>query len=53
MISPLPTSIVVPTVLRKGLPRMSGGFSLSHLEHHEVDGDDVVSDLHGHIFGDA
>jgi hypothetical protein len=26
---PLPTSIVDPTVLRKGLPRMSGGFSLS------------------------
>jgi hypothetical protein len=25
----LPTSIVAPTVLRKGLPRMSGGFSLS------------------------
>jgi hypothetical protein len=26
---------------------------LSHLEYHEVDGDEVVSDLHGHIFGDA
>jgi hypothetical protein len=26
---------------------------LSHLEYHEVDGDKVVSDLHGHIFGDA
>jgi hypothetical protein len=26
---PLPTSMVAPTVLRKGLPRMSGGFSLS------------------------
>jgi hypothetical protein len=26
---------------------------LSHLEHHEVDGDEVVSDLHGHIFGNA
>jgi hypothetical protein len=50
---PLPTSIVAPTVLRKGLPRMSGGFSLSHLEYHKFDGDEVVSDLHGHIFGDA
>jgi hypothetical protein len=28
MISPLPTSIVAPTVLRKVLPRMSGSFSL-------------------------
>jgi hypothetical protein len=26
---------------------------LSHLEYHEVDGDEVMSDLHGHIFGDA
>jgi hypothetical protein len=26
---------------------------LSHLEYHEVDGDEVVSNLHGHIFGDA
>jgi hypothetical protein len=26
---------------------------LSHLEYHKVDGDEVVSDLHGHIFGDA
>jgi hypothetical protein len=26
---------------------------LSHLEHHEVDGDEVVSDLHGYIFGNA
>jgi hypothetical protein len=25
----LPTSMVAPTVMRKGLPRMSGGFSLS------------------------
>jgi hypothetical protein len=51
---PLPTSMVAPTVLRKGLPRMSGGFSLSpHPEYHKVDGDEVVSDLHRHIFGDA
>jgi hypothetical protein len=26
---------------------------LSHFEYHEVNGDEVVSDLHGHIFGDA
>jgi hypothetical protein len=26
---------------------------LSHLEYHEVDGDEVVSNLHRHIFGDA
>jgi hypothetical protein len=26
---------------------------LSHLEFHEVDGDEVVSDLRGNIFGDA
>jgi hypothetical protein len=26
---------------------------LSHLEHNEVDGDEVVSDLHGYIFGNA
>jgi hypothetical protein len=38
-------------VLRKGLPKMSGGFSLS-LEYHKVGWDEVVSDLHGHIFGD-
>jgi hypothetical protein len=25
----------------------------SHLEHHKVDGDDVVSDLHEHIQDDA
>jgi hypothetical protein len=26
---------------------------LSHVEYHKVDGDEVVSDIHGHIFGDA
>jgi hypothetical protein len=26
---------------------------LSHLEYHKVDGDEVVSNLHRHIFGDA
>jgi hypothetical protein len=26
---------------------------LSHLEHHKVDRDEVVSDLHGYIFGNA
>jgi hypothetical protein len=33
---------------------MSGGFlPFSHLEHHEINRDEVASDLHGHIHGDA
>jgi hypothetical protein len=46
--------MVAPTVLRKGLPRMSDSFSLPLIMGTtKVDGDEVVFDLHGNIYDDA
>jgi hypothetical protein len=40
--------------LEKGPPKYEWQLlPFSHLEHHKVEGDEVVSDFHGNIHGDA